>query len=97
MLTASQIDVADSVAAHYQTLDCVIGDVTTMSKVDIMKILAQLGDGIDCGVCDVTALAENKVSETRRNVNDLLHGAIGESGTACQVEYSKVLVYLVLG
>jgi hypothetical protein len=90
MLTASQIDITDSAAALHQALDRIIRDVAAVAKVYVVKILTQAWDGIDRGVRDVATLGEDEVSKARGHVDDLLHGSVGETHAACQVEDPEV-------
>lgn len=92
---ASQVDVADTVAVGYQTLDSIIGNETAVAQMDIVKVFTQLGDGVDGSVCDVPALGEQQVPQPRRRIDNFSNRGISEATARGQVENPQVLVALV--
>lgn len=91
---ASQINVADTVAASHQANDSLIGNLAAVAEVDIVEVLAELGNGVDGGIRDVAALGEKQVSQARSSVDNLANGGVGEAAAGRQVEDPQVLIYL---
>lgn len=91
---ASQVNVADAVAAPHQADDALVGDLAAVAEVDIVQVLAKLGDGVDGGIRDVAALGEEQVPQTGRGIDNLGHGSVCEPAAGRQVEDPQVLVDL---
>jgi hypothetical protein len=89
---ASQINVADPVAAVDQPLNGVICDIAAVTEVHVVKVLSQARDGVDGRVRDVAALGQDQVTKPGGKVDDPLHGTVCEAGAAGQIQDSEVLV-----
>jgi hypothetical protein len=76
MDAASQVNVANSVTACHELLDCKIRDMATVSEMEIVEILAQSTDGTDGIIRKISAFGEYKISQPWSNVNNLLDSTV---------------------
>lgn len=91
---ASQVNVADAVAAPHQADDALVGDLAAVAEMDIVQVLAKLGNGVDGGIRDVAALGQEQISQTGSGIDNLGHGSVRQPAAGRQVEYPQVLVDL---
>jgi hypothetical protein len=94
--TAAEVDVTNARTAAHQSLDCVVGDLRAVPQVEVVKVPAQLGNGIDAGIGDVSTLGENQIAQARSRFDYLLHRAVRDARTRCQVQDPELLVCCVV-
>lgn len=91
MSAATKVDVPDAVAAVDELLDGVVGNVPTVAQVDIVQILSETGNRVDSGIGDISAFCQDEIAQTRGNIDDLLHGTIGQAHARGEIEDPQVL------
>jgi hypothetical protein len=95
MGAAAEVDVTDAIARVDEPLDCLVGEMPTMTQMDIVKVLAEPRDGEDGSVRDIPALSEHEVAKSRGNVDDLFDGAVGQARARREIQNAEMFVRLV--
>ena len=92
---AAQIDVTYPIATVNQALHSLVRKMPTVTEMDVVQVLAQARDGEDGCIRDIPALGKHEIAEARSHVDNLFHGAVGETSAGCQIEDAEMFVGLV--
>ena len=92
IMAASEVNVANTVAARHEPLDRLVRDVDTVAQVYVVQVLTEPRDGIDGCIRDLLALRKDEVAQSRRHIDNPLHGCICEIPARSEVEDSEVIV-----
>lgn len=92
MRAATQVDIANAIAALNQSFDAFVGDLAAVAQMYVVQVLAKLRNGKNSDVGNVSTLSQDEVAKPRCHVYDLLHSSIGEPVATCQIENPKMLI-----
>lgn len=92
ILTAGEINVADTSAHPNQLLDTSVGNPRTVAKVDVVEVLAKLRDRRDGTVGDLTAFCQDEVTQAWGGRDDLLDTNVVELSTIRKIQYAEALI-----
>ena len=84
-ITASKINVSNSVASLDKSDNSVIRQVYAMTKVDVVQVLAQTTNCRDSAICDVSAFGEYEISQFRSSGDYPTNGVVTYILTTCKV------------